>query len=227
MNFRKLSLRLLACTGVALAAGCAAVTTPDVEMLKAVPVTQAAAPVAAPGNGAIFQVATHRPLFEDRRARLAGDTLTIQIEETVQASQQSTTKVDRGGSIAAGMSALPFASTKILGKLSADANSTVAGNADGNTKSSNTFTGVITVTVQQVLANGNLLVAGEKQIGVNQNVDVMRFSGVVNPVTIRAGNVVSSNQVAEARLEQRGRGDVGRIQGLGWLSRFFLTVAPV
>lgn len=78
-----------------------------------------------------------------------------------------------------------------------------------------------------MLPNGNLVVAGEKQIGVNQSVDVMRFSGVVNPVTIRAGNLVSSSQVAEARLEQRGRGDVGRIQGLGWLSRFFLSIAPV
>jgi flagellar basal body L-ring protein FlgH len=33
--------------------------------------------------------------------------------------------------------------------------------------------------------------------------------------------------VADARLEQRGRGDVGRVQGLGWLTRFFLSVAPV
>ena len=81
--------------------------------------------------------------------------------------------------------------------------------------------------VREVLPNGNLLVTGEKQIGVNQNVDVLRFSGIVNPTHIRGGNVVSSTQVAEARLEQRGRGDVGRIQGMGWLTRFFLSVAPV
>ncbi|RYY60197.1 MAG: flagellar basal body L-ring protein FlgH, partial [Comamonadaceae bacterium] len=72
-----------------------------------------------------------------------------------------------------------------------------------------------------------LLVSGEKQIGVNGNVDVMRFSGIVNPATIRVGNTVSSTQVADARLEQRGRGDLGRVQGLGWLSRFFLSIAPV
>ena len=81
--------------------------------------------------------------------------------------------------------------------------------------------------VQQVLPNGNLLVVGEKQIGVNQNVDVMRFSGIVNPVNIRSGNVVASTSVAEARLEQRNRGDIGRVQGLGFLSRFFLSIAPV
>ncbi len=149
------------------------------------------------------------------------------IEEQVSASQQSSSKVGRGGSLSAGISALPFASARLLNRLSAEAASNVSGNGDGQTDSSNTFSGTITVLVQQVLPNGNLLVTGEKQIGVNQNVDVMRFSGIVNPVTIRGGNVVSSNQVAEARLEQRGRGDIGRVQGLGILTRFFLSVAPV
>jgi len=226
----KLPSALLPFVLAVLAAGCATVTPPRVEMHAAqTPAALAAArPAPAPAaNGAIFQAANHRPLFEDRRARLSGDTLTIQIEETVSASQQSTTKLARDGSVSAGISALPFGNARVLGRLSADANSALAGNADGKTDSVNTFTGIITVTVQQVLPNGNLLVVGEKQIGVNQNVDVMRFSGVVNPATIRAGNVVSSTQVADARLEQRGRGDVGRVQGLGWLSRFFLSIAPV
>jgi flagellar L-ring protein precursor FlgH len=210
-----------------LAAGCATVATPDVPMHQPPAVPQAMPAPLPPTTGAIFQAGSHRPLFEDRRARLVGDTVTIQIEETVTASQQSTTKLDRSSSLNAGISAFPFAKAATLGKLSANANSATNGTADGKTDATNTFNGVITVTVQQVLPNGNLVVAGEKHIGVNQNVDVVRFSGIVNPVTIRAGNVVSSTQVAEARLEQRGRGDVGRIQGLGWLSRFFLSVAPV
>ncbi|MES2423180.1 MAG: flagellar basal body L-ring protein FlgH [Pseudomonadota bacterium] len=215
----------------AFLAGCANLSTPNVEMLHTTTVTQPTLPTAAPApaatQGAIFQAATHRPLFEDRRARLVGDTLTIQIEEQVTASQQSSSKLDRSGALSGGISALPFASARTLGRLSADANSSVDTSADGKTNSTNTFVGTITVLVQQVLPNGNLLVAGEKQLGVNQNVDVMRFSGIVNPVSIRGGNVVSSTQVAEARLEQRGRGDIGRVQGLGWLSRFFLSIAPV
>ena len=211
----------------ALLAGCATVETPKVEM-HALPAAEAApAALPAPSTGAIFNAATHRPLFEDRRARLAGDMLTIQIEETASASQQSTTDVARNGAISAGISSLPYASARTLGRLQVDGTSAVTNKADGKTNSTNTFTGAITVTVRQVLPNGNLVVAGEKQIGVNQNVDVMRFSGIVNPTTIRVGNVVSSTQVAEARLEQRGRGEVGRVQGTGWLSRFFLSIAPV
>lgn len=207
--------------------GCSTVAAPTVEMHAAAPQTAQVAAVSSAAPGAIFQAANYRPLFEDRRARLVGDTLTVQIEEQITASQQSSSKIDRSGSVSAGVSALPFASANVLGRLSADVQSAIGANADGKTNSTNAFSGTITVLVQQVLPNGNLLVVGEKQLGVNQNVDVMRFSGIVNPATIRGGNVVSSTQVAEARLEQRGRGDIGRIQGLGWLSRFFLSIAPV
>jgi len=209
-------------------AGCASLSTPQVDMHPvSVPDVPAAAPAPVATRGAIFQASTHRPLFEDRRARLVGDLLTIQIEEQVTASQQSSSKVDRSGSMSAGVKAFPFSSANALGKLSADVSSSTDATADGKTNSANTFSGTITLLVRQVLPNGNLLVVGEKQLGVNQNVDVVRFSGIVDPATIRGGNVVSSTQVAEARLEQRGRGDIGRIQGLGWLSRFFLSVAPV
>ncbi len=225
-TLRRLHALTLA-TGVAgLFAGCAAVTVAPVEM-HAASATQASAPPRPATTGAIFQASTHRPLFEDRRARLVGDTLTILIEEQVSASQQSTSKMDRTGSVGASASALPFASTRFLGRMGVDATSSAAHDADGKTGSNNSFSGIITVQVKEVMPNGNLLVAGEKQIGVNQNVDVLRFSGVVNPSQIRAGNVVSSTQVAEARLEQRGRGDVGLVQGMGWLLRFFLSIAPV
>ena len=129
--------------------------------------------------------------------------------------------------LSAGITALPFASTNFLGRLATGGESSVTGGGDGQTNSTNTFSGTITVLVIQVMPNGNLLVSGDKQVGVNQNVDVLKFSGIVNPATIRGGNVVSSTQVADARIEQRGRGDVGRVQGLGWLSRFFLSIAPV
>ena len=68
--------------------------------------------------------------------------------------------------------------------------------------------------------------AGEKQIGVNQNVDVLRFSGTVDPRHIRPGNTVNSTQVANARIESKNRGAQGEVQAIGWLGRFFLSVMP-
>jgi flagellar L-ring protein FlgH len=96
----------------------------------------------------------------------------------------------------------------------------------GGTESANRFEGSITATVVEVLPNGHLVVAGEKQIGVNQNVDVLRFSGTVDPRQIQAGNVVPSTRVANARIESRGRGAQGEALSIGWLGRFFLSVMP-
>jgi flagellar L-ring protein precursor FlgH len=96
----------------------------------------------------------------------------------------------------------------------------------GESGSNNVFTGNVTVTVVDVLANGNLLVSGEKQVSINQGSEFVRFSGVVNPTTIAAGNTVSSTKVADARIEYKGNGYLDETQTMGWLARFFLTVLP-
>ncbi|MBU3748783.1 MAG: flagellar basal body L-ring protein FlgH, partial [Burkholderiaceae bacterium] len=84
----------------------------------------------------------------------------------------------------------------------------------------------ITTTVMEVLPNGNLRIAGEKQIGTNREVERLRFYGVVAPVTIRNGNRVQSSQVADARIEYVGNGSIDSAQVMGWLSRFFLSALP-
>jgi flagellar L-ring protein precursor FlgH len=178
-------------------------------------------------NGAIFQAAQYRPLFEDHRARLVGDTLTVQIVEKVTASQKSTSKIDKTGEISAGVTALPGINPNSFGRASAAGNSSNAFEGKGSTENSNDFSGTITATVTGVLPNGHLLIAGEKQIGVNHNVDVLRFSGQVDPRAIQPGNTVPSAQIANVRIEHRGRGAQAEAQGIGWLARFFLNVLPI
>ena len=81
--------------------------------------------------------------------------------------------------------------------------------------------------VTDVLPNGHLLISGEKQIGVNSNVDVLRFSGQVDPLLIQAGNSIPSVKTANGRVEHRGRGQQADAQTIGWLSRFFLNILPI
>ena len=78
----------------------------------------------------------------------------------------------------------------------------------------------------EVLPNGHLVVTGEKQIGVNQNVDVLRFTGTIDPYLLQPNSVISSTQVANVRVESRGRGQQNSAQAIGWLSRFFLSFIP-
>jgi len=195
------------------------------------PLTARPAPVTAtPGahtGGAIFQTVNYQPLFEDRRARNVGDIITIVLNEKLQASKQSGSTVDKSGSTSLSIPVLKGnLPLKALEGTSATASSATKFGGKGDSASSNAFTGVITVTVIEVLGNGNLLVSGEKQIGINQGSEFIRFSGVVNPTTVLTNNTVSSTQVADARIEYRGTGYIDEAQTMGWLSRLFMTVLP-
>ncbi|HSV71033.1 MAG TPA: flagellar basal body L-ring protein FlgH [Methylibium sp.] len=220
------AVRFAALPAALLLAACEAMQ-PKVDIADTKPVrptVQAPAPV---NNGAIFQAASYRPLFEDHRARLVGDTITVQIVEKVAASQQSTSTVDKSGSIEAGITALPLMPSSAFNRASASGSSSNNFEGKGTTASANTFSGTITATVTEVLPNGHLVIAGEKQIGVNAHVDVLRFSGQVDPRAIQPGNSVASAQIANVRIEQRGRGAQAEAQAIGWLARFFLSVLPI
>lgn len=179
-------------------------------------------------NGAIFQSGGYRPLYETHRARLVGDIVTIVIRESITAKQESSSSIEKSGSVSGSVSALPFVSStaSVLGKLTVGGKSNNTFEGTGSSEASNIFNGTITATVTEVLPNGHLLVAGEKQIGVGQSVDILRFSGQVDPITIQPGNTVSSAQVANVRVEQAGRGARQEAMGIGWLARFFLSLAP-
>lgn len=177
-------------------------------------------------DGAIFAASAYQPLFEDRRARRIGDTLVVAINEKINASKDNETKADRAGSLSASVptvSGLPF---KTLQGLSVSGSSSSSFDGKGQSSSNNTFVGTITVTVIEVLPNGNLVVSGEKQVGINRNNEFIRFSGVVNPVTIVSGNTVSSTQIADARIETRANGPLDESQTVGWLQRIFHSVLP-
>jgi flagellar L-ring protein FlgH len=210
-----------------LASGCDSLPkTERVDFTQPPSPIVAAAPKARPVTGSLYHSASYRPPFEDRRARMVGDVVTIMITEKVTASQKSSSTANRTSSLDSSISAFPFANATTLGKLSLNSSTNNDFSGAGATESANQFSGSITTTVVDVLPNGHLVVTGEKQIGVNQNVDVLRFSGTVDPLAIKAGGLVSSTQVANARIESRGRGAQNEAQTVGWIARFFMAVLP-
>ncbi len=206
---------------VALAlAGCAATPTSIVQ----VPTSARPIPsdLPAPNNGAIYQGASYRPMFEDRRARHIGDLLTINITERTSAVKAGASSGDKTGAVS-------FAPPGVLRNALGAAVATDAATkfADSDKQSaSNTFSGTMAVTVTEVLPNGNLIVAGEKQIAMNKGTEFIRFSGMVSPDTITTGNMVSSTQVADARVEYRTNSKIDRAEVTAMASRFFLSLLP-
>ncbi len=196
--------RLLLLPLVAALGGCLTMN-PRVEVAEPTNVIPRTPPPPAPTNGAIFQAAQYRPLFEDYRARHRGDTLKVEIVEKVVASQKSTSSIDKSGKIDASVTALPGVNPSRLTRASAEGTSTNAFAGKGATESSNDFFGSISEVV----------------------VDVLRFSGQVDPMLIQPGNSIPSVQIANVRVEHRGRGAQADAQTMGWLSRFFLNILPI
>jgi len=178
-----------------------------------------AAPVAAiPANGAIYQAGVNdRPLFEDRRARHVGDVLTITIVETTSASGKSGNSSENTGS-------LSLVSPAVIG--GASVNSSVKSGNKNDASGTNTFSGTLTSTVIEVLPNGNLRVAGEKQVSIRHSDEYVRFSGVVSPVDISSSNSVPSTKVADVHLEYKGATNLDGSDVTSMFARIFTTVLP-
>jgi len=176
-----------------------------------------------PAVGTIYNPAGSFDLFMDLRARAVGDILTILLVERTDASKESSTSTARGSSTDTGFPVIaggPIThdGTQILNnEMSSD--TTFDGQADSS--QSNRLDGSITVTVAERLANGNLLVRGEKLITINQGEEFIRLQGIVRPVDIGPQNSVLSTRVADAVITYSGRGTLAATNRPGWLTRFF------
>jgi flagellar L-ring protein precursor FlgH len=223
----RLALRHLGAAAVlAVLAGC---STPRAPVAPAAPTTARAVtydPQRAAATGAIFRANNGFFLFEDRKPRGVGDLLTVQINENLNASQSANSSAEKKTSTSMSLPKVSGVLGHQINGVGLGASGDNAFNGTGQTASSGVFSGAITVTVIEVLANGNLVVAGEKQIGIRQNSETLRLSGVVDPALIQPGNIVSSTQVADVRLDYRGGGYIEEAQIQGWLGRFFNSWAP-
>jgi flagellar L-ring protein precursor FlgH len=206
-------------------AGCG--TTPSTIVQQPTTARPQMQPTQVAGNGAIYQAAAYRPLFEDRRARLVGDVLTIVISEKTQAGKQASSNAAKTSAIDSSISTVVGLPLKTFQGLGVNAEASTQYDDESKLNSSNTFSGNITVTVIEVLPNGNLVVAGEEQIALDKGTEYVRLSGVVQPDTIQAGNTVASAKVADARIEYRTSAKFDKAEMMSWMARFFLSFIPL
>lgn len=215
----------LVCAGALTLGGCG--TAPSTIVQQPTSARPVMTPLPLATQGAIYQVANHRPLFEDRRARRVGDLLTITINENTRAAKQASSNGSKSGSSESTISGITKLPLKALQGLGITASSENEYDDKSAINSSNTFNGQVTVTVVEVLPNGNLVVAGEKQVALDKGTEYIRLSGIVQPDTLLAGNTVSSAKVADARIEYRTSANFDKAELMNWLGRFFLSVMPL
>jgi flagellar L-ring protein FlgH len=190
----------------------ACASTPKAPSFDATwPEPPAAAPVA---SGSIYQVGHDVALFENSVARRVGDTVTVNLVESTAAQKSSSTKTSKATKVDLPGPTLLGVPVTLNGKeiLSADIANNRNFDGAGDSQLSNKLQGSITVTVAQRLSNGNLMIRGQKWIGINQGREF---------IDILPDNSIPSYKVADANISYGGQGALADANRPGLLSRFF------
>jgi flagellar L-ring protein precursor FlgH len=177
-------------------------------------------------NGSLFSEAT-ASLTSDFRARKVGDTLTILVQESATASSSADTKTSRNDAVNFG--GLTGSLGGIFGQLGltkgllspagVSANTATAGS--GATNRSGSLVTKITVIVKEIQPNGNLVVEGNRTVGVNAEKQKVTITGIIRPQDVGPDNTVSSVALANAQIHYDGKGPVGDKQRRGLLTTIF------
>ncbi len=203
------------------------------EMAKAVEqVKQVAVPTrrTTPSSvGSLWPQDNQVFFYRDRKALQVGDSLTIRIVETAEASNGADTNSSRKSAINGKLNALlglqgALARSELTNLVDASSSNSHAGS--GLTSRQGRLTASMTAVVKEVLPNGNLIIQGRRSVLVNHEEQFMTLTGMVRPEDVGRDNVVFSTQVADARIAFGGIGIVADKQRSGWGTWLFDWLFP-
>ena len=213
-------LFLLVCV-TALLGGCAS-TDLTQKTLTHSPDFAPVYPLASDANriptGGIYGNRQSDAWFGRGRNFQVGDIITVLLDESTQAARTSNTDLSRE----AKNTGLPTGLNTEIGKISpflqgidlSSSGQTSKGKGVADQKA--TLKGSLAVTVVEVLANGNLMVRGEKKLGLAEGTEVIQVSGIIRPQDVGPNSTVQSLRLANAQIAYRGNGDVANAAKAGW-----------
>lgn len=180
-----------------------------------------------PGEGA------RNNLFVDNKARYVNDVVTIVVSEITKGTSSASTNTSRDSSTTAGITGL-LGIDKSLQAMNAKLNPSIqvggaASNSlkgKGDTARGSTFATRITARVIKVLDNGNLVIEGWRQLRMNGESQYVVISGIIRPDDITSDNLISSQYIADARIDYVGDGVINDKMRPGWLTRIVDYVWP-
>ncbi|WP_133407570.1 flagellar basal body L-ring protein FlgH [Parashewanella tropica] len=217
-------LRLLVVASALMLTACASTTKkPIPDDPYYAPVVPQAAPTHNEPTGSIFLDSQAANLYTDKRAHRIGDIITVKLTESTQARKSATNGIKKGNAFKIDPFRLGGQTATINGNpidLNYKDKFDLSREADAD--QSNSLSGNISAHVMEVLANGNLVIRGEKWITINNGEEFIRVTGVIRSEDIMPDNTIESPKIANARIQYSGTGTFAESQKAGWLSKFFL-----
>lgn len=152
----------------------------------------------------------------DRRASQVGDILSVLVAETTEA--RNSARNSRGKSTSLSATATTDASNA-FGDLSFGSNQS----GTGEIRRSESFVTTVSVTVEDVLPNGDLFISGHQRMFINGEWSMIAVRGRVRDADITGDNQVYSSRIADAEISYNGQGYVTSATDPGifhWLATF-------
>jgi flagellar L-ring protein precursor FlgH len=217
--------------------GCATAPEPLAHSPQFAPVIPVAIDKPRMATGAIYNGRQSDNFFGRNRNYRVGDLITVMLDESTRAIRKQTGTVKREASndvIPSGLvsKALRIPS-KIFGSKGDGAleglnlnSANIASSGEGSADQNASLTGAVSVTVVEVLANGNLMVRGEKQLALTEGAEVIQVSGIIRPDDVSPNNMVQSRRLANAQISYRGTGDMAAVAKTGWGTKALLQIWP-
>ncbi|MFC5078282.1 Flagellar L-ring protein precursor [Vibrio thalassae] len=176
----------------------------------------------AAATGSLFNTHYARNWYDDSKPRGIGDIITVELNEATKAAKSADADLSKANDssmdpLFVGGRPVTINDYDFSYELKNDNN--FKGNASAN--QSNSISGSITVEVIEVLANGNLVIRGEKWLTLNTGDEYIRLSGTIRPDDIEFDNTIASNRISNARIQYSGTGTQQDMQEPGFLARFF------
>ncbi len=160
-------------------------------------------------------------MYGDVKAKKIGDIISVIISESNSASKDAQTGSKKITSAEAKGSATTGALSGLFPGMGGDVDLSNQFNGQASTTRSGRLSSRITVRVVDILPNNNLIIEGTKTMEINEDVEVVTLSGIVQPEYISATNTVNSSQIANAKITYKGKGSVSQGNRIGILGRFF------
>jgi flagellar L-ring protein precursor FlgH len=153
-----------------------------------------------------------------------GDVITVVLSESTQAARTQSGTLSRTSS----NDVMPTAALGggLLGSTSALLGGTIKSDGTGTADQTATLSGSVVVTVVDVMANGNLVVRGEKQLALTEGAEIIQVAGVIRPDDVAPNNTVQSKRLANAQITYRGTGDMAATARAGWGTSGLLKLWP-